>query len=187
MVTRHALLLPIAAVMGGAITSTSAIGAASSVATFMAEKYPRQSLELGEQGTVGFTVELDADTRIDSCVVTESSGYVRLDEATCDVIVMFARFPEAKSDDGKVVATKRTGQLSWKLPEAYRHKAASAPPRQVVPAAQLEEQRLLCRRQPAMGSFLKLKTYCLTKREWTVADAELQKENERFINPYHTE
>src|SRR5690349_10279574 len=62
-------------------------GTAATPAEVMQSNYPRESLALGEQGAVNFSVELDEHARIESCVVTKSSGYARLDAATCDLIV----------------------------------------------------------------------------------------------------
>jgi len=137
----------------------------SSTRALIVQNYPSESLARGEQGTVAFLVQLDRDARIDTCVVTKSSGYPRLDAATCDVLVKYANFSPAEAK-GARVATSRTGNLEWRLPDSYRHKAAAAAPRVNVTPAELEAQRLICKRTAAPGSLTRLKTYCLTKDEW---------------------
>ena len=163
------------------LTSAGAVAAGDvSNESIVQQNYPAESLERGEQGTVSFSVALDRDARIESCVVTQSSGYLRLDEATCDLIVKFAKFAPAQAD-GARVATTRTGKLVWKLPDAYRQKAASAPAPVAATAAQLEAQRLICKRQAAPGSVIRVKTHCLTRDEWDQAQENSERAGRDMI------
>lgn len=171
------LAVPLLAVAVGAVGS-----AAWSAASLITQNYPAESLARGEQGVVGFAVELDRDANIDSCVVTKSSGYPRLDDATCDLLVRFAHFPPAETA-GKRVATTRTGQLEWMLPDQYRDRAKMAPPPVVVTRASLEARRLICKRTKAPGSLTKLKTYCLTRTEWVQAADNSRQEGQEMIQP----
>ncbi len=157
---------------------------ASHSESLVAKNYPRDSLTRGEQGIVKFAVELDSDARIDSCVVTKSSGYRELDRATCDLIVRHAEFPPAQAD-GKRVATIRNGQIRWTLPEPYRDNAKRAPAPIPASLTELESERLICERNRAIGSLIKTTTYCLTKAEWAIARIEGRRQVERVINPSH--
>ena len=157
---------------------------ASNSASWIAKTYPKESLTQGEQGLVGFAVELDADAKIDTCVVTKSSGYRRLDRATCDLIVTHAQFPPAESA-GKRVATIRTGQVNWRLPPEYRQNAKLAPTPARMTAKELEADRLICTSSKSIGSLIKVTTFCLTKTEWAQARHEGQRQAEKFINPSH--
>ena len=155
---------------------------ASSTSSWIAKTYPKESLAQGEQGVVSFAVELNADAKIDSCVVTKSSGYRRLDRATCDLIVTHAQFAPAESA-GKRVATIRTGQVNWRLPSEYRQNARLAPPPAPLTAAELEADRLICSSSKSLGSLIKITTFCLTKAEWALARSEGQRQAEKFVNP----
>jgi hypothetical protein len=115
--------------------------------------------------------------------VTRSSGYARLDDATCDLIVLHASFPPAKSN-GVLVATTRLGKINWTLPPGHRGSAARAPRAASFTKTDLESKRLFCKRTPITGSMLKHKTHCLTRAEWGVADAMTREQVLKFINPY---
>ena len=162
----------------GALASTAA---AVSPSDLVSANYPRESLVLGEQGTVAFAVDLDEHARIESCVVTKSSGYPRLDAATCDLIVLHANFAPAEAEGGKRVATTRTGRIAWRLPAPYRANAARAPAPVQLSSAELERNRLFCRRMTKAGSLLKTTTHCLTAAEWSVAQNVMRQELEEFI------
>ena len=159
--------------------------AASSMTEIMRSSYPQESLALGEQGTVEFAIDLDDKARIDSCLVTRSSGYARLDAATCDMLVLHAQFAPAQTEDGNAVATTRTGRVNWKLPAEYSQNAARAPRPASFTKAQLDAKRLICKRATATGSMLKTKAHCLTWVEWNEADAIAKEQVKKFINPTH--
>jgi hypothetical protein len=50
-------------------------------------QYPARARAAGEQGSVGFNVALDREGYATSCVVTQRSGFKRLDEETCELIL----------------------------------------------------------------------------------------------------
>lgn len=187
MVNRPVLLLHMALLAAAGAAPATAASQGASKADFLMEKYPVESLALGEQGTASFAVDLDVDARIDSCAVTGSSGYARLDAATCELIIAHAHFPPAQTPDGKKVATTRTGQVIWKLPEAYARNASLAPPPKRATAAELEAIKLFCRRTPVLNSMVKEKTHCLTSNEWERSRRYAEQDTQGFINPYHTE
>ena len=133
--------------------------------SIMEQNYPAEALAKGQQGVVAFAVDLDAAAKIDSCVVTKSSGYPLLDEATCDVIVKHAAFSPAESG-GTRVATTRTGQMRWKLPAPYQGNARLAGPPVFPTSEQLEAKRLICSKSGTVGSLIRTTTYCLTRAQW---------------------
>ena len=178
----HCVAANFALLFSATILASSA--GASQRDSWVAKNYPRESLARGEQGIVNFAVELDSQARIDSCVVTKSSGYRQLDRATCDLIVRHADFAPAESD-GKRVATIRNGQVRWTLPEEYRDKAKNAPAPVPLSSTELESERLICERGRTIGSLIKTTTYCLTKAEWVIARSEGRRQAERVINPSH--
>ena len=161
---------------GWAAPSPSSVSSA-----LMAQYYPRELLAQGEEGIVGFKIDIGRDARIQSCAVTKSSGYPRLDAATCDLLVAHAHFSAARSD-GERVASAKIGQLAWKLPDTYR-KSVAAPPPATVTAAELDAQRLLCKRTKLPGSLIRWKTYCLTRDQWAQATADAQQQGQDMISP----
>ena len=171
----------LSAALSSSIATTSP-AAAASMSEIMRASYPKESLARGEQGTVSFAVDLDEDARIESCVVTNSSGYARLDSATCDLIVLHANFAPAVAETGNRVATTRTGRISWRLPSAYLSNASLAPAPTQISADELEKGRLYCRRTQAAGSLVRLKTHCLTKDEWMVAESAVREGMEQLIS-----
>ena len=179
MMTRSAVIFVclISAGQGGWAAPSSS----SPNSALMAQYYPRESLAQGEEGIVGFKIEIDRDARIESCAVTKSSGYPRLDAATCDLLVAHAHFSPAKSD-GDRVASAKVGQLVWKLPDTYR-KSAAAPPPATVTTAELDAQRLVCKRSKLPGSLIRWKTYCLTRDQWGQATADAQQQGQDMISP----
>ena len=179
MLHKHILHMSVALVFtAGAAAAYAQAGLGSSL---VRDNYPAQSLALGEQGTAEWTVDLDANARIESCVVTRSSGYPRLDAASCGLIVEHARFAPAKAD-GKLVATRRSGRIAWRLPAQYSQNATRAPQPVGFSTAELEAQRLICRRAPAPGSTTRLKTYCLTRDDWDLAQEYAQDQTERWMS-----
>lgn len=177
MSARYPVLVSLLVVLGHAPGHTAPQGPS----TLILKNYPPESLARGEQGTVEFAVELDRDASIESCVVTKSSGYPRLDAATCDLIVRFAAFAPTEAD-GTRVATTKTGKIEWRLPQEYRRNASSAPKPLMVTSAELETQRLICKRSNTAGSLIRLKTYCLTRHEWAQAQQNGQRDVRDMIN-----
>jgi periplasmic protein TonB len=132
------------------------------------DSYPKASLKAGEQGPVQFQVSLDKRGKPLSCAVTKSSGYPRLDQATCDLIVRFARFGAPSDASGRRVPATHEGLLIWRLPDGYVP-AADAPDISEV----MNEERpdeIECRRSTKVGSlYIKVKM-CLTRADWLRAD-----------------
>jgi TonB family protein len=170
--------------LAGAGTLAGAFAAIASE-SIVQQRYPAESLARGEQGEVEFSVDLDSQAKILSCVVTKSSGYALLDEATCDVIVIHASFPPAIAD-GKRVATTRTGRINWTLPERYKDNAKLAPKPAAFTSAELESRRIICRKHQAAGSLVKARTYCLTRAQWDIAESEAQTIVNQMVNPVAT-
>jgi TonB family protein len=126
--------------------------------------YPAASLKAGEQGTVGFEVGLNRDGKIESCVVTSSSGFPRLDEATCDMIVRTARFgPSEKRGSARV--PKQNYFVEWMLPVGHGN-AAQPQAQPVGYLARLKEEEIVCRRAYKPGSIVIKTKVCLNRKQW---------------------
>lgn len=80
------------------------------------DDYPTQSLKNGEQGTTHYRLHIDETGRISKCEIIGSSGYERLDEASCRLLLRRALFNPAKDENGKPVASTYSGRVQWQIP-----------------------------------------------------------------------
>jgi TonB family protein len=124
-------------------------------------KYPARALKAGEQGPVFFKVKLARNGQPTSCEIMKSSGYPRLDEETCDLVLLHMVFKPVKDESGREISPTSEGVVNWKLPASA---AQSAPPVHVA-AAQLPEKKI-CKRSARTGSLVSVERTCMTKREW---------------------
>src|SRR5881398_1316635 len=77
--------------------------------------YPRRAVAAREEGAVGFTVTLDHNGDVMGCQVTHSSGHPLLDEETCQLITLNAKFTPDPAL-GPSEAKTHEGMIAWKLP-----------------------------------------------------------------------
>jgi TonB family protein len=124
-------------------------------------QYPPRARSAGEQGPVGFRVALNRDGYATACEVTRSSGYPRLDEETCQLILTRGTFKGVSDENGRRVSAFYEGVLNWKLPDG-----APAAPASVATAAAAAPEKLICRRKLRAGSLASFERTCLTRLEW---------------------
>ena len=107
---RQAKWLLLAAMTAGATTAAATAAdtpdrQAEANAAFT--EYPKASLANNEQGTVHYRVKIDRRGFARECEVTQSSGFDRLDAATCELLMSRARFSPTQGKrsvyDGKVI------------------------------------------------------------------------------------
>ena len=79
--------------------------------------YPAEAIRRGEEGIVGFTIEVSPQGRVAACSVTVSSGSAALDAATCRLLAERARFIPARNDRGEAVSDIVNGRIRWQLPD----------------------------------------------------------------------
>lgn len=79
--------------------------------------YPTAALREGREGTASFTVDVTEQGRAENCVITQSSGWADLDEATCNVVKLRARFRPKTDQDGKPIRGTFSSKVRWKLPQ----------------------------------------------------------------------
>lgn len=79
--------------------------------------YPTDSLKAGEQGAVEFQVDVGVDGKATNCVIVKSSGYPRLDKATCDLVTRRARFNPATDKDGAPAKGTFKNKMNWVIPK----------------------------------------------------------------------
>lgn len=80
--------------------------------------YPIASLRTSEQGTAGFTVQVDTEGRVSSCKIKSSSGSPALDEATCSLVTRRARFRPASDIEGRPKEGEYSNRVRWVIPVA---------------------------------------------------------------------
>lgn len=153
---RSAILVAAAVVISAAASANSNSGNED----FMSRHYPPNALAKGEQGRVGFKIELTDEGRIEQCAITQSSGYSTLDRETCDFIVQYARFGAVRDTDGRKQRATKTGFIDWRLPPGVRKSSAPKLVSIALPPP------LVCKRTKATGSNRANATHCMTDQEW---------------------
>ena len=78
--------------------------------------YPSQDLREGNQGTVGFRLDISAQGRVTGCSITRSSGFSRIDAATCAKLSSRARFEPAVDETGTNVPGSFASTVRWTIP-----------------------------------------------------------------------
>jgi periplasmic protein TonB len=111
---RMARLVLAAAMAAGAATAANA-GDRQQEANAAFTQYPKGALENGEQGTVYYHVKIDRQGRALECEVTQSSGYERLDTATCALLMSRARFTPSRNSRGKATRSTYDGRVIWRI------------------------------------------------------------------------
>jgi len=93
---------------------------------FSDDDYPPEAIRRGEQGITAFTLEVDEAGRVSACRVTRSSGSALLDEATCRLASVRARFAPARDRRGRAVPDRISSRMRWVLPEEDASRRARA-------------------------------------------------------------
>lgn len=81
------------------------------------DDYPLDAIRAGLQGTVSFTLDVSAGGLPTACRITQSSGHLMLDEATCALMMKRARFDPARDATGSTVTAQYSRRVTWVLPE----------------------------------------------------------------------
>jgi protein TonB len=82
--------------------------------TFSDDDFPDASRRAEEQGVTRVSYVVGVDGKVSSCTVTQSSGFPRLDDATCKIIMRRFRFNPA-TRDGQPVPETKTQPVRWQL------------------------------------------------------------------------
>lgn len=82
--------------------------------TFSDDDFPDASRRAEESGVTRVSYTVDPEGKVSACNVTQSSGFPRLDDATCKIIMRRFRFNPA-TRDGKPVAENKTQPVRWQL------------------------------------------------------------------------
>ncbi len=152
---------------GRALTVALCIaGATPALATdadkLLADNYPPESRRLGEEGSVGLKLVVDGNGKLVSCTVSQTSGYARLDRASCDIMLIHVvRMVPPKAVDGRRGRAVKEAKIDWTLP-AGTPRPPVAPPRS--PDAELASaaETITCTTAQRMGSLNLKQKVCLS-------------------------
>ena len=111
---RNAKWLLLAA-MAAAATAAAAAPDRQAEANAAFTQYPKASLANNEQGTVHYRVKIDRKGVPNQCEVTQSSGFERLDVATCELLMSRARFTPARDSRGRSGRSTYDGRVVWRI------------------------------------------------------------------------
>lgn len=194
-------LLVAAFIIGAAIPVLAAPGDSSNVGSrnwdVMLSQYPARAREAREQGPVGFRVTLDDDGYASECVVTGSSGYPRLDEETCRLIMTRGEFRGITDENGRRTRGVFEGVVNWRLPPLALASGAVTPeaspatdpaiqPAPIRIAQASSSQKLICRRKLRTGTLASFERTCLTQAEWDRAGDRIRGELREMRDKGHT-
>lgn len=83
---------------------------------FGADAYPAEAIRNEEEGRTVSRILIGRDGRVRSCGIVTSSGYPRLDAATCDILVRRGAFEPARDAAGRAIEATRQMPVRWVLP-----------------------------------------------------------------------
>ena len=81
------------------------------------DDYPSAEIRRGNEGTARFRLEIAANGKVESCTITRSSGFERLDAATCRNVERRAKFEPARDSSDRPVAGRYESSVRWVLPQ----------------------------------------------------------------------
>lgn len=83
---------------------------------FTSDDYPSRAMRGEEEGQVGYHLEIGPSGRVTNCTIRRSSGSAALDQETCRIVRIRARFTPARDSEGNAVPDTRDGEVTWRLP-----------------------------------------------------------------------
>jgi protein TonB len=80
------------------------------------DDYPAVALREGRSGTTSFSMTIGPDGRAKDCRISQSSGSADLDNATCRIMRVRARFNPATDAVGEPTVGTYSNRIRWALP-----------------------------------------------------------------------
>jgi protein TonB len=123
----HAIIATLAFAAGSAAAAAqpSDPQPATSPSTWMSiDDYPAAALASHQEGSVGFALAVDPTGQVQSCSITQSSGFPVLDDATCALLKSRAKFGPARDAGGHAVAGTFASHVQWVYPQPAAAAAA---------------------------------------------------------------
>ena len=152
-------LLIVAAASVAGVSSDTGQSVESKNGEFIFSQYPPRAKAAGEQGSVRFRAEVDAEGNVLGCKVTATSGFKRLDQETCDLIVDHASFKPTLDSEGKAREAVHDGVVNWRIPGTTKTASAAT-------VGGRSPDDVVCKRITKTGSLVSHSRLCLTRREW---------------------
>ena len=115
------------------------------------EDYPAEAIRNGEQGIVGFVLDIGPDGLVTDCRIESSSGSASLDEATCRIMRTRPRFTPARDAEGNAIPDAMKARIRWVLPVADDLDFSS-----YISRADYPDEAILRREQGRVGVTLSL-------------------------------
>ena len=125
--------------------------------------YPARARKAGEQGLVGFNIRIDKDGQPTNCEVTHSSGFRHLDDETCQLVLIHAKFKPMKDAQGHKINFETEGVVNWQIPGASGPSVPLAP---VAVTMANAPEKMICKRNVKIGTLAGSERTCMTKRDW---------------------
>jgi protein TonB len=125
--------------------------------------YPARARKAGEQGLVGFNIRIDKDGHPTNCEVTHSSGYRSLDDETCQLVLIHAKFKPMKDAQGHKINFVTEGVVNWQIPGAS---GPTVPMTPIAVTAANAPEKMICKRNVKIGTLAGSERTCMTKRDW---------------------
>lgn len=122
--------LPVSATAGTTAMHPSR-AKATLVSLFSADDYPQEAIRKLEQGTVAVRLDIARNGAVSSCGVTQTSGSVALDLATCSILKERAQFTPARDSGGRATTDYTYTRIRWVLPEREPERVADNSHRQI--------------------------------------------------------
>jgi TonB family protein len=82
---------------------------------FLGNEYPKVAFDNGWQADVAVDLTVGRDGRVNACTVTRSSDHQLLDEATCKLMTVRARFKPATDTSGNPTKGYYQTHLNWRI------------------------------------------------------------------------
>jgi protein TonB len=135
---------------------------------FLWKYYPPGAAKRGEQGRVAFRLTVEPTGVISTCDVTESSGFKVLDDETCEIMSLYAQLKPPRNSEGRAVRAQQNGFIVWRLPPGATQLASARTKTMPKP------DQMICRKDITTGSLIATTKQCMTRAEWTRANADMR-------------
>lgn len=84
---------------------------------FTPDDFPSEALGRGRSGTVGVLLWVEANGRVSTCKVIESSANTTFEQATCEIVKRRGRFTAARDAAGQAVRAPTFTRIRWMPPD----------------------------------------------------------------------
>jgi TonB family protein len=145
------------------------------------QHYPARARKAGEQGLVGFSIRIDKSGQPTNCEVTHTSGYRQLDDETCQLVLIHAKFKPVKDAQGNKINFVTEGVVNWQIP------GAEGPSTPAIPAAVTAEnapEKMICKSNVKIGTLAGSERTCMSKRDWLRMTDEMKAPYDDFQGRY---